>query len=215
MTGHSYRFTVALVAIAAAIPMDWYGRELVAQETPPAAAAPVDDEAERFRRFSENLSGTKFTGSFVVSGREGDGLQSEEYHIKSVQKMEGEDMWLFTARIRYGENDITVPLPLPVKWAGDTPVISVTDLRFLGQGPFNARVVIHDDKYAGTWSHGDVHGHLFGTITRLEPEDEDAEKKSADDSAGKKSDGGRDQKSDGDGGKSDDGIDDGDKAQIR
>jgi hypothetical protein len=38
-------------------------------------------------------------------------------------------------------------------------------------GTFDARVVIHDQKYAGTWKHGEVGGHLFGTIEKLQPQE--------------------------------------------
>ncbi len=130
----------------------------------------------RYDGFSELLTGAKFTGSFTVTGQALDDLTSEEYHIKSVQKMPEGDMWLFVARIKYSDHDVSVPLPLEVKWAGDTPIITLTDFSFLGMGPFSSRVVIYNGKYAGTWSHGDVGGHLFGTITPGAAEGVDVEK---------------------------------------
>jgi hypothetical protein len=33
-----------------------------------------------------------------------------------------------------------------------------------GLGTFSARVVLHQDKYAGTWQHDEAGGHLFGKI---------------------------------------------------
>ncbi len=154
-------------AIAAVVICGLYsGVAMIAQE--PTVAAPQqthsDKKKELFEKFSTKLTGCKFVGSFTVVGQETGKLTPEEYHIKNVQKMEGENMWLFTARIKYGKNDYSVPLPLQVLWAGDTPVITVSDFSILGQGPFSARVVIHDNKYSGTWSHGSVGGHLFGTI---------------------------------------------------
>jgi hypothetical protein len=59
-----------------------------------------------------------------------------------------------------------VPLVIPVKWAGDTPVISVTDLSIPGAGTYTARVMIYRDQYAGTWSGVDCGGHLWGRIER-------------------------------------------------
>jgi hypothetical protein len=59
-------------------------------------------------------------------------------------------------------------LPLNVKWAGDTPVITLTDFTIPGLGPCGARVVIHNDKYAGTWTHGNASGHMFGVIKKIE-----------------------------------------------
>jgi hypothetical protein len=54
-----------------------------------------------------------------------------------VTKLKG-DTWLFTARIQYGKHDLTVPMPLEVQWAGDTPMITLTDFKILGHGPFGA-----------------------------------------------------------------------------
>ena len=79
------------------------------------------------------------------------------------------DFWLFTARIKYGKRDVTLPMPIPVKWAGDTPVISLDNLTLPGLGTFSAHVVIDGDKYAGTWAHGQVGGHMFGTIAKAKP----------------------------------------------
>jgi hypothetical protein len=87
------------------------------------------------------------------------------------------DYWLFNTRIKYGKNDVQVPLPLEVKWAGTTPMITLTDFTVPGLGTFSARVVIYRNKYAGTWSHGEVGGHLFGTI---EKNAEDADPTEAD-----------------------------------
>jgi len=76
-------------------------------------------------------------------------------------------LFLFRARVKYGKTDITLPMPLPIKWAGDTPVISMDKLSIPGLGTFSAHVVIDGDKYAGTWKHGKVGGHLFGKISRI------------------------------------------------
>ena len=40
---------------------------------------------------------------------------------------------------------------------------------------FARRVVIADGKYAGTWQHGKVGGHLFGKIVSEQTKDETAE----------------------------------------
>ena len=82
------------------------------------------------------------------------------------------DLWVFTARIKYGKRDVTLPMPIPVKWVGDTPVISLDKLTLPGLGTFSAHVVIDGKKYAGTWSHGKVGGHMFGTIAPAKPKSE-------------------------------------------
>jgi len=52
-----------------------------------------------------------------------------------------------------------------IKWAGDTPVIEITDLSLPGMGTYTARVVLYRGQYAGTWSgRGGAGGQLFGKI---------------------------------------------------
>jgi hypothetical protein len=58
-------------------------------------------------------------------------------------------------------------MPLPVKWVGDIPVITMDEMNIPGLGTFSAHVVIDGNKYAGTWSHGKVGGHLYGKITKI------------------------------------------------
>ena len=121
---------------------------------------------DRFEKFSKSMQGVRFTGFFTVDGS--DRPPSEEtYEIHSVQKFGDEDLWIFTARIKYGKKDVTLPMPLPVKWVGDVPVITMQDLSIPGLGTFSAHVVIDGKKYAGTWAHGKVGGHLYGKISKI------------------------------------------------
>ena len=120
------------------------------------------------RKLEQTLSGSIMVGHFTVTGdKPGVSPKEERYTLKRVKKLEG-DNWLFEARIQYGEHDRTLPLTLPVLWAGDTPVITLTKLPVPGFGTFTARVLIYDDQYAGTWSGGDHGGQLFGRIVRGE-----------------------------------------------
>ena len=102
-------------------------------------------------------------GHFTLG--ENSNLREEKYTIKKVSKISG-SIWLFQVRIQYGSNDVTVPLPLNVKWAGDTPIITLTDLSIPGLGTYTARVLIYRDQYAGTWSAEEIKGQLFGRIVR-------------------------------------------------
>jgi len=149
---------------------------------PPAAkdadatkAAPAREEL--FKRFSEQMAGVKLVGRFTVLGKENEKLAAEEYRILSVVKMDDGDYWLLTARIKYGKNDVTVPMPLQIKWAGATPVITLDKVTIPGLGTFSSRVLFHENMYTGTWMHDKVGGHLFGTIEKLKPEELEAEKK--------------------------------------
>ena len=148
------------------------GAMAIAQDAKP------DANDARFAKFSQTLSGAKLVGQFTVSGEAQAGkLAAEEYHIHEVTKLDEGDYWMFKARVKYGEHDVTVPMPLEVKWAGDTPVITLDNVDIPLLGKFSARVVIDGDKYAGTWSHGDVGGHLFGKIV---PSQADPAKRPAD-----------------------------------
>ena len=130
------------------------------------------DEAmqKRFRNFEKRLSGTQLTGQFTMTGQPDRPPTPERYEILKVEKLEKGDFWRITARIKYGDNDVTVPLAIEVKWAGNTPVMTVDSLFVPGLGTFDARVVFRKNKYAGTWAHGDVGGHLFGTFEKMPPQ---------------------------------------------
>lgn len=135
------------------------------------AAVAGTEQNDLFSKFETTLSGVKLVGRFTVVGRDREPAE-EEYTIRSVKKLPEGDKWLFDTRIKYGEHDVSLPLPLDVKWAGDTPIITLSELNIPLLGTFSARVVIHQGKYAGTWSHGDVGGHLFGVIKPHEEADE-------------------------------------------
>ena len=119
-----------------------------------------------FENFEKAMKGVRFSGFFTVDGSKNPPSE-EVYEIQSVQKFGDQDLWIFTARIKYGQKDVTLPMPLPVKWVGDIPVITMDEMNIPGLGTFSAHVVIDGKKYAGTWSHGKVGGHLYGKITKI------------------------------------------------
>jgi hypothetical protein len=157
-------------------------------DTPPAAqpaaqareAAPFSKE-ELEKKFADTLNNVQLIGHFT-SNRDTAGapLKEDKYTIESVKKLTG-DLWLFTARIQYGGHDATVPLPLKVLWAGDTPVITVDKMPFPGLGSYTARVLIYDNKYVGTWDGANHGGTLFGKIVKADAKD--TEKDTAKDAA--------------------------------
>jgi hypothetical protein len=105
-------------------------------------------------------------GNFTLDGQEPGKLQREEYAITGAMKLGNGDYWALTSRIKYGDVDLTVPVPVQVKWAGNTPVITVDSVKIPGLGTFSARVLLDGTRYAGTWSHDEKGGHLFGVIER-------------------------------------------------
>ncbi len=147
--------------------------ESAAQDQP--AIPNVSPEKQKlYDLFEKKLNNVQFKGNFTVLGRDQKGdLPKETYTIKSVKKLPEGEYWLFTARVQYGGKDITVPMSLQVQWADTTPIITLTNANIPGLGTFSSRVVIYKNKYAGTWSHGEVGGHLFGTIEPAPAESEE------------------------------------------
>jgi hypothetical protein len=167
--------TVALGVVAIA----WLlvVRPAGAQEAATPAATPIEkDAAELTKRIAElekSLSGAVLVGHFTVTGRPGGDTHEERYELGDVKHLQG-DMWLISARIKYGDHDLTIPLTLPIRWAGDTPMICVDEMAFPGMGTYTARVMIYRDHYAGFWTGKDHGGHLFGTLEHPKQEAEPA-----------------------------------------
>ena len=135
---------------------------------------PPRNSDELIKKLEDDLTNVKLIGRFTVTGREDRSPRPEEYTISSAVKLPEGDLWILKARIKYGDKDATVPIPLEIKWAGDTPVITLTNLGIPGLGTFTSRVVIYDNRYAGTWQHGNVGGNLFGRIEKIKDEKAEA-----------------------------------------
>lgn len=138
---------------------------------PPAVAKPTAKSREQLEQeLSKTLSGCQLVGEFTVDGQPREGApKTEKYVITSATKLQG-DLWLLVSRIQYGKKDLTIPLTLPIVWAGDTPIISLTDLTIPGLGTFTCRVLIYEGRYVGTWQHGAVGGAMFGRVEKLPAE---------------------------------------------
>lgn len=144
------------------------GRSSVAADEPaPANKAP--DQAALEKKFSESLSGVTFDGYFTETPGDEAKPKESKYVINKVSKIK-DDLWLFEARIKYGEHDLTVPIPLAVRWAGDTPVITLDNAGIPGFGSFTARVLIYDNTFAGMWSGANHRGELYGKIVKSKNE---------------------------------------------
>lgn len=134
----------------------------------PGAGTEEASRAALEKRFRETLTGATLTGRWrlVTDGKLG-GEREEKYSIRTATKV-SKDYWLITARIEYAGKDVTVPVPVKVVWAGDTPIITVTDLGIPGLGTYTARVMVYRDLYTGTWF-GPGHGGLMsGSIVKTE-----------------------------------------------
>ena len=154
---------IPLRALAAVLVIGLLTPEAFAQPAAPVKPPPLP---EKFKAFEKMMTNAKLVGQFTVLGRENGKGRQEEYLIKSVKKLPQGNLWVFHARVKYGKRDLTLPMPLPVKWAGDTPVITLDETTIPGLGTFSCRVIFHDGQYVGIWKHGKVGGQMFGTIVK-------------------------------------------------
>src|SRR5277367_396699 len=132
-----------------------------------AQEAPAPPELNGFeKQFQESMSNVKLVG-YYTSGDSAE-LHEDSYVVERISKIK-EDTWKFEARILYNRKDFKVAMNLPVKFAGDTPVISLTNFAVPGFGTFTARVVLYNGVYAGTWGGAGHGGTLFGKIVKNQP----------------------------------------------
>jgi hypothetical protein len=120
------------------------------------------------KAFSAQLTGAALAGSFSLDGKEKGSNKPDKYQIVTAKKISGDD-WVITAKMKVGENELDIPVPIKVYWAEDTPVMSLTDLTIPGMGTFTARVMFYGDRYAGTWQHGEAGGHMWGKVEKAAP----------------------------------------------
>jgi len=161
-----------LLTLGAALLVAFVGPRLAAQDAKPASSTrPKLSQAELEAKLKATLTKATLTGRWCGI-KEGKLTPDKEdkYTIVSVAKLGGE-AWIIQARIQYGNKDFVAPIPVLVKWAGDTPVITLDDVGMPGGGSaYSARVIIYDKTYAGTWSGGDHQGLLNGVITNEKAE---------------------------------------------
>lgn len=119
------------------------------------------------RQFAERMKNVSLVGTFTVAGREDRTPSPDRYDIFSVEKV-GEDQWRFNAKMDCcGVNGATLPIVVPMRFVGDTPMIMMTDTNLPSIGTFTVRVFFYDDRYSGTWQHGRVGGHMSGRIEKM------------------------------------------------
>lgn len=122
--------------------------------------------SEHERAFTERMSNVTLVGTFTTAGS-GDRVPSpDRYEIESVEKV-GDDLWRFNASMDCcGLEGSTLPIVVPMRWVGDTPMIMMTDTGIPGVGTFTVRLFFYEDRYAGTWQHGERGGHMSGRIEK-------------------------------------------------
>jgi len=134
-----------------------------AQKSASAANKPLpSDPEERFKALFTNVT---LSGRWarIKDGLLGEERAGDKYTIVSVVKRDG-DSWTVNAKMKYGEKELILPVPVRMKFAGDTAVLSVEDLGMPGGGTYTARLLIFERTYSGTWKDQRGGGMLYGTI---------------------------------------------------
>jgi hypothetical protein len=140
---------ISLLAVAL------FAGNLLAQTSAPLTA--------QEKEFQDSLTGVMLDGQSTRDGKPG--VSDDKYDIERVEKGAG-DAWTFYVKVSMQGREMVLPLPIDVKWAGDTPVITLTDKSLPGMGTYTARVVVYRGQYAGTWKGGSGGGKVFGTIKK-------------------------------------------------
>jgi len=130
---------------------------------PPPKPKPSQEELEA--KFKATLTKATMTGRWCgIKDGQLTPEKEDKYTITGVTKLKGES-WIISTRIQYGKQDFVAPVPVEVKWAGDTAVITLDNVGLPGGNAYSARVLIYGQTYAGTWSGGNHGGLLNGVIT--------------------------------------------------
>jgi len=151
-------------------PQEVTAHERHATDSPDSLKSETSDYRNRLNeRLQKFLTHITFRGQFTTDkkGSENEPPKQDEYTITSASHVSG-DYWLLTSRIQYRDIDVTLPVPVVIRWAGTTPVITLEKVTLPGMGTFSSRVLVHNNRYTGTWQHDDVGGHLFGTLSKPE-----------------------------------------------
>ena len=90
---------------------------------------------------------------------------ADRYEISSVEKV-GPDLWRFNAKMDCCGVTGAIPVVVPMRWIGDTPVIMMTDTSLPAVGTFTVRLFFYRDRYTGTWQHGETGGDMSGRIEK-------------------------------------------------
>ena len=153
------KFASVFVALLVTFALGWFlAATGTGQAVNPASLSALE------LRFTERMQNIVLEGHFTLEGQDQRDRNPERYEIAAVTKLDG-DRWRFDVRLVYGSVDTTLPVVVPIVWAGDTPMVSITDFTIPGLGEnFGARVIFYDDRYAGTWNHGIHGGTMYGTL---------------------------------------------------
>ena len=148
---------VAIVVLPLVFFGGWVSGRLGVGDSPVDPVSLTDLE----RQFTERMRNVTLVGFFTVDGSEDRTPREDRYRIESVEKV-GPDLWRFRAVV--GDGGGVIPIVVPLRWIGDTPMLMMTDASLPGMGTFTVRLFFYGDRYAGTWQHGEAGGLMSGRV---------------------------------------------------
>ena len=127
--------------------------------------ANTQDPAAAFTAMLENAT---LNGSWAPIDKRLLGDEKQDgYHIVKARPQEG-DTWKIFYKMKIQGREIVYPIPVTIKFAGDTAVMILNNSPVGVGQTWSARILFHDDVYAGSWwNKGKTKGGIVsGTITR-------------------------------------------------
>lgn len=129
----------------------------------------LNESESKFAAMLENAT-LKGTWAPIAQQQLGD-EKSDGYRVVKAVKKKG-NQWNIVSRVKRRGQEFDFPIPVVVEFAGDTAVMILNDSP-AGRGQvWSARILFHDDVYAGSWwSPGhEKFGIVSGTISREKAE---------------------------------------------
>ncbi len=132
----------------------------------PTADSPKTLPADPEERFRVLFTKAFLSGRWapLKDGVLGDEKSGDKYNIVSVTKGEGEN-WTVNAKLDYQGREFVMPIPVRMKFTGDTAILVVDNLMIPNGGTYSARLMIYERTYSGTWKSARGGGMLYGTIS--------------------------------------------------
>jgi len=134
-----------------------------------AAYTQGDDGIEA--KFIASLAKATLKGTWapVQQGKLGNERGDDSYRIARVERID-QEKWTVVSIVKVRDREIEFPIPARIKFAGDTTILILDNVRAApGNANWSARVMFHEDVYAGRWWETDNKEHggtIAGTITR-------------------------------------------------
>lgn len=160
------RVGAATMGIALALTGTAFAQPNPATPAPSAANTIKDLPGDPEERFKILLSNAYLSGRWapLKNGELGEERTGDKYNIVGVTKGTGEN-WIVQAKMKYRDQEMVIPIPVQVKFAGDTAILIVDKLSIPGGGTYSARLMFYERTYSGTWAGGRGGGMLYGVIT--------------------------------------------------